>query len=62
MLTIKTEIASASIFRSGAEVIRKGCAELMKGPETLCILGLPKTAVLDTVRLFSSEGDRKSVV
>ena len=56
MLTIKTEIASASIFRSGAEVIRKGHAELKEGPETLCILGLPQTADLDTVRLFSSEG------
>ena len=56
MLKIETKISDVSIFRNGAEVIRKGSVELEEGKQTLQLLGLSSSALNDTVRIFSKEG------
>lgn len=56
MLRLNTKLDSAKVYRSGAEMVRKGTVELPEGKNTLYVYGLTQTAVLDTVRLFSGEG------
>ena len=56
MLNIFTEAVKADIFRSGAEIIRRGTAELEAGTQSVCVLGLTQTAQQDTARLLCSGG------
>lgn len=56
MVKINTKVDSAGIYYNGAEVVRKGSAELTKGTQTVYVYGLSRTTDTDTVRLFSSEG------
>lgn len=55
MTELFTSIDSVNIFRNGAEVVRKGQAELKAGKQELCVHGLSGTADINTARLFSSE-------
>ena len=56
MLYIFTEAVKADIFRNGAEIIRRGTAELEEGTQTVCVFGLTVTAQQDTARLLCSGG------
>ena len=56
MLQLKTSIDKANIYRNGAELYRRGSAELPEGRSTLAVYGLSESVRLDTVRLFSGEG------
>ena len=55
-MDLYTKIVSASVYRSGAEVIRRGSAELEAGTQTLYVRGLSASAPVDTARLFCQEG------
>ena len=52
MLTIFTEPVKADIFRKGAEITRRGTAELEAGTQQVYIYGLTETAQQDTARLL----------
>ncbi|MBQ7534365.1 MAG: mucoidy inhibitor MuiA family protein [Stomatobaculum sp.] len=52
MTKLSTEIVKAGVFRNGAEIIRRGTAELTAGPQTLYAYGLTRTALQDTARLL----------
>ena len=54
MQSIITEAVRADIFRNGAEIIRRGRAELEEGTQTVCVFGLTETAIQDTARLLCS--------
>ena len=56
MLKIFTEAVRADIFRSGAEIIRRGTAELEAGTQPVFVFGLTETAQQDTARLLCSGG------
>ena len=56
MLQLKTSIDKVNIYRSGAEVYRRGSIDLSEGQHTLAVCGLSESVRLDTVRLFSGEG------
>ena len=56
MADLYTQTVKASIFRRGAELIRRGSAELKEGAQTVCVYGLSQTANIDTARLFGQEG------
>lgn len=56
MLKIDTSIVSAGIYYNGAEIIRRGKAELAGGTQTVCVGGLSASFDQNTVKLFSSEG------
>ena len=56
MQKLLTTIDKASIYRNGAEVTRKGTLDLTEGQHTIAVYGLSNSTLLDTVRLFSSEG------
>ena len=56
MQKLLTTIDKASIYRNGAEVTRKGTIDLTEGQHTIAVYGLSNSTLLDTVRLFSSEG------
>ena len=56
MQSIFTEAVKADIFRNGAEIIRRGTAELEEGTQTVCVFGLTETAQQDTARLLCSGG------
>ena len=56
MQSIYTEAVKADIFRNGAEIIRRGTAELEEGTQTVCVFGLTETAQQDTARLLCSGG------
>ena len=56
MQSIFTEAVKADIFRNGAEIIRRGTAELEEGTQTVCVFGLTVTAQQDTARLLCSGG------
>ena len=58
MVEMTTKITSARIFRSGAEVTRRGTARLEAGEQELCVFGLSDSADEDTCRLFSEAGIR----
>ena len=60
MISLSTKVTSASIYRSGAEVVRRGTARLEEGVQELRVFGLTGSVSQDTVRLFSSEGVRCS--
>ena len=55
-MIINTEVVRASVFLKGAEIVRRGSAELQEGAQTLYIRGLSETALQNTARLFSSSG------
>ena len=55
-MDLYTKIASASVYRSGAEIIRKGAADLEAGTQTLYVHGLSNSSPVDTARLFCQEG------
>ncbi len=56
MINLSTTIEKVSIYRNGAEVLRKGRAELEAGTQTLHVYGLTATATADTARLFANGG------
>ncbi|MBP0969140.1 MAG: mucoidy inhibitor MuiA family protein [Oscillospiraceae bacterium] len=56
MNVLTTAVDSVSIYRRGAEVVRRGTVELSEGTQKLYVLGLTGSSRTDTVRLFSSEG------
>lgn len=56
MADLYTEIKSVSIFRNGAEIVRRGQAELTEGSQKLIIHGLSDSSIQDTVRLYGQEG------
>ena len=56
MAELYTEVVKASVFRRGAEVLRRGSAQLEEGAQTLMVYGLSAGASLDTARLFGREG------
>ena len=56
MADLYTTITKASIFRRGAELVRRGSAELEEGAQTVTVRGLTQSANIDTARLFSQEG------
>lgn len=56
MNVMTTRVENVSVYRRGAEVIRRGTAQLSEGTQKLYVLGLTQSARLDTVRLFSAEG------
>ena len=56
MIKFETAIVSADIYYSGAEIIRRGTAELAEGTQTIHITGLTGSLDQNTVRLFSSAG------
>ena len=60
MVRIDTKVDSAGIYYNGAEVVRKGSAELVQGTQTVYVYGLSRSINYDTVRLFSAEGIRCS--
>ena len=57
-MKVMTEIASAVIYRNGAEIVRRGTVKLPAGRSTLYVYGLTESAAVDTARLFSAEGVR----
>ena len=56
MAELYTEVVKASVFRRGAEVLRRGRAQLEEGAQTITVYGLSTGASVDTARLFSQEG------
>ena len=56
MADLYTQAVKASVFRRGAELVRKGSAELAEGAQTVCVYGLSPSTNADTARLFSQEG------
>ena len=56
MAELNTQVAKASIFRRGAEVIRSGKTELVEGVQTLRVLGMTAWTDADTARIYSQEG------
>ena len=56
MIKLQTQAKSVNVFRNGAEVIRKGTAQLNQGSQLLYVYGLSSSANQQTVRLFSKEG------
>ena len=56
MLKIDTGVVSAGIYYNGAEITRRGTAELSAGTQTLYVGGLSDSFDRNTVKLFSSEG------
>ena len=55
-MDLNTRIVSANVYRSGAEITRRGSAELEAGTQTLYVRGLSQSAPIDTARLFCQEG------
>ncbi|MBR2769510.1 MAG: DUF4140 domain-containing protein, partial [Solobacterium sp.] len=55
MTTVITKPDTVSIFRSGAEVIRRGSVSLKEGTSVLEITGISAGADRNTVRFFTSE-------
>ena len=55
-MDLYTKIVSASVYRGGAQVTRKGSAQLEAGTQTLYVHGLSQNAPVDTARLFCQEG------
>ena len=56
MAELYTQLVKAKVYRRGAELVRRGKAELAEGRQTLLIHGLSSTFHMDTVRIFSQEG------
>ncbi len=56
MKELITKVAKASVYRSGAEVTRRGKVLLDEGFQTLKVGGISRNARTDTARLYSSEG------
>ena len=56
MINLNTSIEKISLYRNGAEILRKGSAELAEGTQTLIVQGLTGTARNDTARLFANGG------
>ena len=56
MADLYTKAVKASVFRRGAELVRRGSAELAEGAQTVCVYGLSPSTNADTARLFSQEG------
>ncbi len=56
MADLYTKVVKASIFRRGAELVRRGSADLTEGAQTVSVYGLSQSADIDTARLFSQEG------
>lgn len=56
MLNIFTEAVKADIFRKGAEITRRGTAELEEGTQQILVFGLTETANQDTARLLCGSG------
>ena len=60
MKGIQTEIKSVRIYRSGADIRRQGCTDLVQGENRLLISGASRTADFSTVRLYFPAGTRMS--
>ena len=56
MIRVDTVIEKVRIYRSGAEIVRKGTADLEEGIQTLQVSGMTRTANTTTARLFASGG------
>ena len=56
MLNVSTEVISVNIFRRGADIVRRGQAEIHAGKQVLLFSGIPETADADTLRIFGAEG------
>ena len=56
MADLYTNIVKASVFRRGAELVRRGSAQLEEGAQTVYVYGLSPSTSTDTARLFSQEG------
>ncbi|MBR3202065.1 MAG: DUF4140 domain-containing protein, partial [Solobacterium sp.] len=56
MSYIQTVPVSVRLYRSTAEIIRRGSIELEAGKTTLAILGLTPSANTETLRLFTDNG------
>ena len=56
MTDLYTKAVSARIYRSGAEVVRQGSAELEAGQQTLYVHGLSNSSDTDTARIYCFEG------
>lgn len=57
---LTTAIEKAGIYRSGAEVVRRGSLELSEGNHKLYVKGMSGSVRYDTVRLFGADGLRVS--
>ena len=55
MTIVNTKVNTASIFRSGAEVVRTGEVSLKEGTSVLEITGISASADRNTVRFFTSQ-------
>ena len=55
---IQTTVTSVKIYRSGADIVRRGQAEVREGENLLKIAGLTRSTDNNTVRLFFPEGVR----
>ena len=56
MVKVQTQISSVNIFRSGAEITRRGNVTLSEGSQTFYVSGLTHSASQKTARLFCGEG------
>ncbi len=56
MIKVETTIESAGVYRRGAEIAKKGRAQLAEGTQTLEISGLSPSSLADTARLFAAGG------
>lgn len=56
MIDLNTSIEKISLYRNGAEILRKGSVELAEGTQTLLVNGLTGGANRDTARLFANGG------
>ena len=55
-MDLYTGIKSASVYRGGAEIVRRGAADLEAGTQTLYVHGISQSSQIDTARLFCQEG------
>ncbi len=55
-MDLYTGIKSASVYRGGAEIVRRGTADLEAGTQTLYVHGISQSSQIDTARLFCQEG------
>ena len=56
MADLFTQLIRAKVYRRGAELIRRGTAELAEGRQTLFIHGLSASSQTDTARILGQEG------
>ena len=56
MPNLYTQITKANIYRSGAELVRRGTVELSAGRQTLFVYGMSYTTRTDTARLYGPAG------